>query len=206
MDDLINEFISETVESLSELDVDLVKLEQNPEDQELLGKIFRLMHTIKGTCGFLGLPRLEKVAHAAENLLDLFRSGEMGVSQDSMTALFKSIDRVRFLVDEIEERGTEPEGDDQDVIAQIEEQVTIGTGAPVSHDDVELESLFEDKRSDKAKLSVVGGAEEDEKGVETAGFTDEDAASAAQEAVVVAKTPAQDTKASGIARCGRQNA
>ena len=124
MDDLIQEFIAETTESLSELDLDLVKLEQDPGNTDLLGRIFRLMHTIKGTCGFLGLPRLEKVAHAAENLLDLFRSGDMDVTQDRMTLLFQSIDRVRYIVAEIENTGVEPEGDDDDLIAKLEAEVS----------------------------------------------------------------------------------
>ena len=64
MDDLLSEFLTETSESLSILDVQLVKFEQDPSDAEFLGNIFRLVHTIKGTCGFLGLPRLESVAHA----------------------------------------------------------------------------------------------------------------------------------------------
>ena len=63
MDDLIAEFLTETNESLGELDSELVRFEQDPNDTELISSIFRLMHTIKGTCGFLGLPRLEKVAH-----------------------------------------------------------------------------------------------------------------------------------------------
>ena len=69
MDDLLSEFLTETSESLSTLDVELVKLEQNPNDPDILSNIFRLVHTIKGTCGFLGLPRLEAVAHAGENVL-----------------------------------------------------------------------------------------------------------------------------------------
>src|SRR3546814_4116578 len=69
MDDLLSEFLTETNESLAELDVELVKLEQNPNDKELLDNIFRLMPTIKGTCGFLGLPRLDSVAHAGANAL-----------------------------------------------------------------------------------------------------------------------------------------
>ncbi|WP_044431688.1 Hpt domain-containing protein, partial [Skermanella aerolata] len=64
MDDLLSEFLTETSENLSVLDVELVRLEQNPNNPELLSNIFRLVHTIKGTCGFLGLPRLEHVAHA----------------------------------------------------------------------------------------------------------------------------------------------
>jgi two-component system chemotaxis sensor kinase CheA len=74
MDDLLNEFLTETNESLSVLDVELVKLEQNPNDPDLLSNIFRLMHTIKGTCGFLGLPRLEAVAHAGPQDLARGRS------------------------------------------------------------------------------------------------------------------------------------
>ena len=69
MDDLLSEFLTETSENLAVLDVELVKLERNPNDMELLGNIFRLVHTVKGTCGFLGLPRLESVAHAGENIL-----------------------------------------------------------------------------------------------------------------------------------------
>ncbi|HEY3144749.1 MAG TPA: Hpt domain-containing protein, partial [Dongiaceae bacterium] len=77
MDDLLSEFLTETSENLAVLDVELVKLEQNPNDMELLGNIFRLVHTVKGTCGFLGLPRLESVAHAGENILGKLRDGEL---------------------------------------------------------------------------------------------------------------------------------
>ena len=69
MDDLLSEFLTETHEGLAVLDVELVKLEQNPNDADLLSSIFRLMHTIKGTCGFLGLPRLEALAHAGETVI-----------------------------------------------------------------------------------------------------------------------------------------
>ena len=65
MDDLIPEFLTETNESLAELDISLVQLEQNPGDKDLLSQIFRVMHTIKGTSGFLNLPRLGSVAHKA---------------------------------------------------------------------------------------------------------------------------------------------
>jgi two-component system chemotaxis sensor kinase CheA len=74
MDDLLNEFPTETNESLSVLDVELVELEQNPNDPDPPGNIFHLMHTIKGTCRFLGLPRLEAVAHASPQDLARGRS------------------------------------------------------------------------------------------------------------------------------------
>ena len=66
MDDLLSEFLTETNESLDVVDVELVKFEQEPNNDEILSNIFRLVHTVKGTCGFLGLPRLEALAHAAE--------------------------------------------------------------------------------------------------------------------------------------------
>lgn len=120
MDDIINEFIIETYEMLEDLDVDLVKLEQDPSNEELLGKIFRLMHTIKGTCGFLNLNRLEKVAHSAENLLDHFRNGTILVDEVTITHVLVSIDRVRLLMDQIEKNGKESEGSDDDIINGIE--------------------------------------------------------------------------------------
>ncbi len=120
MDDLIIDFITETNESLEELDLDLVNLEKNPNDKDLLSKIFRLMHTIKGTCGFLGLPRLEKVAHHAENVLGRFRDGDLEVTPDYVTLIFESIDKIKFIVTEIEETGSEPEGSDEALIAKLD--------------------------------------------------------------------------------------
>ncbi len=121
MDDLIVEFLTETNESLEELDQDLVNLEQNPNDKDLLGKIFRLMHTIKGTCGFLSLPRLEKVAHHAENVLGRFRDGDLEVTPEYVTLIFESIDKIKYIVAEIENTGSEPAGDDSDIIARLDE-------------------------------------------------------------------------------------
>jgi len=75
MDDLLREFLTETGESLDTVDNQLVRFEQDPNNAKILDNIFRLVHTIKGTCGFLGLPRLEALAHAAETLMGKFRDG-----------------------------------------------------------------------------------------------------------------------------------
>ena len=115
MDDLIGEFITETSESLAVLDLELVKLEQNPNDQAILGNIFRLVHTIKGTCGFLGLPRLESVAHAGENVLGKIRDGEIIVTQDAISIVLEAIDRIKELISYLSENGSEPEGEDTDL-------------------------------------------------------------------------------------------
>lgn len=119
MDDLLSEFLTETAESLAVIDVELVKFEQQPNDTEILGNIFRLVHTIKGTCGFLGLPRLEAVAHAGENVLGKFRDGELEVTPEAVTLILRCIDTIRDLLGELEESGEEPEGQDSELIAQL---------------------------------------------------------------------------------------
>jgi two-component system chemotaxis sensor kinase CheA len=120
MDDLIAEFITETNEGLTELDKDLLKLEQNPNDKDLISKIFRLMHTIKGTCGFLGLPRLETVAHRAENVMGRFRDGDLSVTANYVSLILESLDRVRMLLGHIETNGSEPEGSDSELIEKLD--------------------------------------------------------------------------------------
>lgn len=120
MDDLIVEFLTETNESLQELDTDLITLEQNPNDKNLISKIFRLMHTIKGTCGFLGLPRLETVAHRAENVMGRFRDGNLEVTPAYVSLILESLDRVRMLLGHIEAHGSEPEGSDAELIEKLD--------------------------------------------------------------------------------------
>ena len=131
MDDLLSEFLTETSENLAVLDVELVKLERNPNDMELLGNIFRLVHTVKGTCGFLGLPRLESVAHAGENILGKLRDGEMVASAEAVTAVLECLDRIRSIMSELEANGSEPEGDDSALIMRLN-QIAEGSAAPVA--------------------------------------------------------------------------
>jgi two-component system, chemotaxis family, sensor kinase CheA len=119
MDDLLSEFLTETTESLAVIDVELVKFEQDPQDAAILGNIFRLVHTIKGTCGFLGLPRLESVAHAGENILGKFRDGELPVTPEAVTLILRCIDCIRELLDHLADNGSEPEGADSELIDEL---------------------------------------------------------------------------------------
>ncbi len=119
MDDLLSEFLTETNESLATLDLELVKLEQNPNDPGLLGNIFRIVHTIKGTCGFLGLPRLEAVAHASENVLGKFRDGEQQVTAEAVSLILASLDQIKSLLAQLEANEAEPAGEDSDLIARL---------------------------------------------------------------------------------------
>ncbi len=119
MDDLLTEFLTETSESLAVIDVELVKFEQDPQDEAILGNIFRLVHTIKGTCGFLGLPRLESVAHAGENILGKFRDGALQVTPEAVTLILRCIDTIRDLLGELESSGQEPDGEDSEIIGEM---------------------------------------------------------------------------------------
>ena len=120
MDDLLADFLTETNESLAECDLALLKLEQDPGDAATLSLIFRLVHTIKGTCGFLGLPRLERVAHAGENVLGKVRDGLLTVTPDLVTIILEAIDRIKLIVASLAATGNEPAGEDMELIARLD--------------------------------------------------------------------------------------
>lgn len=119
MDDLLKEFLTETSESIDLVDEELVVLEQEPDNKKVLDNIFRLVHTIKGTCGFLGLPRLEAVAHASENVLGKFREGAVEVSPACVTLILASLDQIKVLLEFLEANEVEPDGDDTGLIDQL---------------------------------------------------------------------------------------
>jgi two-component system chemotaxis sensor kinase CheA len=119
MDDLLADFLTETNENLAELDVALLALERTPDDAPTLGLIFRMVHTIKGTCGFLGLPRLERVAHAAENVLGQLRDGTMSASPDIVSQILLALDRIKAILAGLSQSGAEPAGDDAVLIADL---------------------------------------------------------------------------------------
>jgi two-component system chemotaxis sensor kinase CheA len=128
MDDLLREFLTETSESLDTVDNQLVRFEQEPNNAKILDNIFRLVHTIKGTCGFLGLPRLEALAHAAETLMGKFRDG-MPVTGQAVTLILTTIDRIKDILGQLEATEAEPDGSDQDLIGELEAMVERGMKA-----------------------------------------------------------------------------
>ncbi len=129
MDDLLREFLTETNESLDRVDAELVRFEQDPNNAKILGNIFRLVHTIKGTCGFLGLPRLETLAHAAETLMGKFRDG-MPVTTAAVTLILSTIDRIKSILRAIEAQQSEPAGDDADLIERLNAMARNEEAAP----------------------------------------------------------------------------
>jgi two-component system chemotaxis sensor kinase CheA len=122
VDDLTKEFIAESQEGLDRMERCLTELETRPDDAGLLGEIFRAVHTIKGTTGFLGFDRLEKLAHAGEHLLGSLRDGRLAVSSDLISGLLRLMDGLRAILTLIEEtggEGTRSGDEDGELIAEL---------------------------------------------------------------------------------------
>jgi two-component system chemotaxis sensor kinase CheA len=130
MDEMLNEFLAESAEQIEAASAQIVAFERNPADAALISSIFRLVHTIKGTCGFLGLSRLQKLTHAAESLIGQLREGAEATPA-VVSAILAAVDRVKLMLAELEEAGREVEGDDSDLIKLLERHVALCQGAVI---------------------------------------------------------------------------
>ena len=126
MDEIVQEFLVESHENLDQLDQDLVALEQSPDSRDLLASVFRTIHTIKGTSGFLAYSHLEAVAHVGENLLSRLRDGALRLTPEITSALLDMVDAVRGLLSTIEQTGQEGDPDHAHLIARL---TALQTGA-----------------------------------------------------------------------------
>lgn len=118
MDELLQDFLAETGENLEAAGENLVRFERDSSDAGDIASIFRLVHSIKGTCGFIGLPRLERLAHSAESVMALLRDGVRPLPA-TVPLVLRAVDRIRAVVESLARTGTEPSGDDEDLIAAI---------------------------------------------------------------------------------------
>lgn len=119
LSELLDEFLAETGDNFSALDNDLLALERTPEDAAIIQRVFRVVHTIKGTSGFIGLARLGRLTHALENVLSDLRDGRRAADPDTVSLILRSIDRVRVIVDGLSSARAEPAGDDADLVAEL---------------------------------------------------------------------------------------
>ncbi len=150
MDELLGDFLTETGEGIAMLDAELVAWEKNPHDEALLDNIFRVMHTIKGSCGFIGLPRLEKLAHAAEDLLGDARSGALKISASHVSLILQTLDQIRDILQELDAHKAEPTGCDESLIKALQDMrvgdlnsaFTRTSKAPVINDAVSGTSAY----------------------------------------------------------------
>ncbi len=119
MDEILQEFLTESAENLDQVERDLVALEETPDSRPLLASIFRNIHTIKGSSGFIGLNRLEKVAHAGENLLSALRDGRIVLDAGMTTALLRLIDALRRMLAHLGKTETETSEDHSELVAEL---------------------------------------------------------------------------------------
>ncbi len=132
-DEIVQAFLEESRENLDHLDRDLVDLEAQPGDPELLANVFRTVHTIKGTCGFLGFSRLEALAHVGENLLGALRDGDLAMDAAITTSLLGLIDAVRSVMDRIQASGAEGDDEHAEVIADLDRHLMTKEPDQIAH-------------------------------------------------------------------------
>ena len=151
--DIVKDFLVESYENLDRLDRDLVELEKNPKDGSALAGVFRTIHTIKGTCGFLGFNKLEKVAHVGENLLSRLREGQLTLTPEITTGLLSMVDAVRQMLKEIDATGQDGAMDYPELRETLT-QLTNGSpgeGAPAEkHAETQAEPGIEPPRTTEA--------------------------------------------------------
>lgn len=127
-EDIIKEFIVESYENLEKLDGDLLALEEDPGDQQRLASLFRTVHTIKGTSGFLALPKLERVAHVGENLLVPLRDGDLSLNRQTADVLLEMGDAIRAILESVESGHGEGDNDYDALIDKLEEALNSPRG------------------------------------------------------------------------------
>lgn len=154
-DDLIQDFLIESSEHIEQLESDLVELEKNPKNKVALVCIFRSIHTLKGNCGFLGFPRLEKLTHAAESLLSLLRDEVIELHESMMTALLQTVDLAREILANLEKDGKEGDCDPTELIATFERlqnqrDISSGTTKIPSIDGQELTAPAPDSQKKRS--------------------------------------------------------
>ncbi len=118
--EIVQDFLVESNENLDRLDRELVSLEKNPSDTEALAGVFRTIHTVKGTCGFLGFNKLEKVAHAGENLLTLLRDGRLKLTSEIATSLLSMVDAIRAMLTAVQTTGQDGESDYPELLETLQ--------------------------------------------------------------------------------------
>jgi len=162
MDDLIKDFLVESIENLDRLDSELVKLESDPSSEELLSSIFRTIHTIKGSCGFLGFSKLEKVAHAGESLLSRLRDGKISLTAELTSGLLSMVDAIRTILSEIQSSGQDGKEDYPDLVENLSRLQQIAQ-KPESDTPPELKSQGPTKKTQEnveriGEILVAGGS------------------------------------------------
>jgi len=158
MNEIVSDFVTETKELLESVDTDLLELEKTPDNLDLVNKLFRAAHTIKGAAGFLGFNQIVEVVHNSENVLNKCRQGEMKVTPNINDTLFSAIDQIRSFVEDVSQ-GRELTDNITDLVAEIKACLDIDT-------DELLNEIVEEALQDNAEAPVEEVPEELEEELE----------------------------------------
>ena len=187
VDEIVSEFLVESYENLDQLDSDLLELEESPDDKAKLSSVFRSIHTIKGTSGFLAYPKLEKVAHTGENLLVLLRDGEMLLSSEIASGLLKMVDAIRSMLRSIEAGNGEGEDSFAELIQELERLKSGDSGGAAESSaapaEIPVEAVVEELRPSEGDVESEAKAAEgvEERQVPSQDVAEEPAAAVAEE-------------------------
>lgn len=168
MTDMMHEFLVETNEGLDMIDRHLIALEEHPDDAQLLTEVFRAVHTVKSSCGFYGLDRLERVAHSAENLLALLRDRTLTFNPTIADSLLAMIDTIRSMLPHIDQEGHEGPIEIEHVVAMLDaaaEETGWPGPDPDERDDHHDNDQGDDERDDHQGLGDLAGSPNQGRGV-----------------------------------------
>jgi len=154
LQELLEDFLVEAFEMIEEMDQDLVELENNPDDLELLNKIFRVAHTIKGSGSFLNFDKLTHLTHHMEAVLDKARKGELKITPDIMDVILESVDAMKAILEYIRDNGDDS-SPDVEIDSIVKKLDAIVNGGGISQEKAESEEKKEENKT-------VGGMNLDE--------------------------------------------
>ncbi len=157
MREILEEFLIEAEEILSNLDQDLIELENNPDDKDLLNKIFRGMHTLKGGAGFLNLTTIVEIAHNIEDIFNKLRNDEMSLTPEMMDVIFEGVDKLREAIEMLKENDEIP--DEEDIKDILQKLKAILEGKDIPQEKQESEEPSEEISDDE--FEFVEGVDED---------------------------------------------
>jgi two-component system chemotaxis sensor kinase CheA len=159
LDDLLKDFLAESAENLAQLDHDVIELERDPSNAALLNSIFRAIHTIKGTCGFLSLSRLELISHTAESVLEELRRGTLKAEPDVISDILRAVDVIKLILAELAANGTEPAGDDSMLIGLLQYWLSGESGMTETAEIMAVRSLETAAAKESAVQTALAGSQ-----------------------------------------------
>lgn len=162
-DDILQGFLEESWENLGQLDSDIVAFEQDTENEELLANVFRTIHTIKGTCGFIGLVKIGEIAHAAEHVLGKMRDHTIVRSSAAISAVLESVDVIKELLQGLEKNGQEPDCEFSELVYRLEQiaqnRPVKTSSSPKNNQPPLKQTVVQEQHSPKSQKSNDSGSQ-----------------------------------------------